>query len=94
MLISAILVNSYRNKYGNPAIMPVTTPQEQKIALYLTIAWVLIEFLFFIWALYLAFKCGARRGGTLLHVLVAFFFPVIYVLYYYFSGCGSARKSR
>lgn len=94
MLVSLLLINNYRTKYANPQIMPLITPQERKVALYLTIAWVLIELVFFIWALYLAFKCGGRRGGTLLHVLVAFFFPIIYVLYYFLSGCGRSRSSR
>jgi hypothetical protein len=48
----------------------------------------LIEFALFVWALTLAFKCGKSKNDLFLHVVFAFFFPVLYILYYYISGCG------
>jgi hypothetical protein len=47
----------------------------------------ILELAFFIWALTLAVRCGRKREDMFLHVLFAFFFPIIYVLYYFISGC-------
>ena len=48
----------------------------------------LIHFIAFVVAMILAFKCGNKQGKSLaLNVLGAFFFPEIYILYYFFTKC-------
>jgi hypothetical protein len=49
----------------------------------------LVEFALFLWALTLALKCGKTKNERFLHFILAFFFPIIYILYYYISGCGN-----
>lgn len=71
-----------------PMAQPMTDADKHAIASAFTLftVFLLIEFACFIWALVLASKCHTHN--KLLHVLAAFFFPIIYIIYYYgFSDC-------
>lgn len=49
----------------------------------------LLDITLFVWALTLAFRCGKRHEDRFIHVVFAFFSPLIYILYYFISGCGT-----
>ena len=49
---------------------------------------VLIGFFITLLALYLAFKCNKTTPLIIIHVLVAFWFPPIYLLYILLVGCN------
>lgn len=49
---------------------------------------ILIELCLFIWAVFLAWKCGKRHQDLFIHILFAFVSPIIYILYYYLTQCG------
>ncbi len=50
-----------------------------------------IEVFIAILAIVLAFKCGKNRGSTFIHVVVAIFFPPLYIFYALVSGCTKSN---
>lgn len=67
-----------------------STPDTKKVtegAMLFLLTLFVIEFSFFIWALMLARRCGARHKDRVPHLVFAFSFPIFYVMYYYISGC-------
>lgn len=49
----------------------------------------LIELILMIYAFTLAWKCGKAHDDRVPHIVFAFVSPVMYILYYILSGCGS-----
>lgn len=48
----------------------------------------IFEIILFLVSVILAFRCGVRHKDTFVHIVCAFFFPHLYILYYFITGCG------
>jgi len=74
----------------HPALPPPLSDADKKAlasAFQLFAVFLLIDIMLFVWALMLASKCHTQN--KLLHVLVALFLPLPYIIYYYgFSDCN------
>jgi hypothetical protein len=68
-----------------PAQSTPTSPSKLSKTILITIF--VIEFVLFLWAIYLAFQCGRSRKDLAIHLLVAFFVPLFYIIYYFLSEC-------
>ena len=73
---------------------PIATTNPVKVtispqAVVILLVLFLIEFALFIWSIVLAWRCGKRHQDLFIHVVFAFFFPIIYIFYYFMTGCGS-----
>ena len=65
-----------------------TVAQPSKLSVFVFTVVFMIELFLMLWALVLAFRCGGKRSDRAVHMMLAFFVPIIYLIYYYiFSSC-------
>ena len=73
-------------------VQPQTVRKHGRVATTIIGLVFLLELVLFIWALVLAVRCGKKHEDLALHLIVAFFFPIIYIIYYYLVACGAAGQ--
>lgn len=104
MLLSAITYNRAVSNYGKENVREYFrtgsfTSDLGAVAgvdLALVALIMLVEIALVIWALVLAVRCAKNTGGGALryviHILLALFFPLIYIIVALITGCG--KKGR
>ena len=71
------------------ALIPTRTGKDSLVNLAIISIIFIIELLIFIWALSLAIRCGQHSGNMLIHILLAIFFPYIYIIFALATGCSN-----
>jgi cytochrome bd-type quinol oxidase subunit 1 len=64
------------------------TPTEAKYTMLVLLMLFLLEIVIAVWAIVMAIRCGKRHGYTLVHVVLALLFPILYLIYGWVDGCG------
>lgn len=92
MLNTLLAYNNYvAQRNASPASHVVNKAHLREAMRYLMMILV-IDLIMLVWALYLASKCSGK--DKLLHYVLAFFFPLFYIIYAYASGCAYSKSSK